>query len=321
MAWSALIPRQRSNNGIPGGIARVKILANRWCFLAVCISLLLPVSARGAAALCVVNVPVADMFSHPTADADVVSQATYGDTVGVITQQPGWTEIRTLDDQYTGWVPDADLLQEKVGDTYASKGQVAVVEELAAHLYREPDLTKHAPVLTVPFETHLEITEVRPDGRWLKVRLVDGRSAWVQQGDVHLYPDATKIPKGSMTIPQMVAFSHRFLGLPYTWGGRSSFGYDCSGFTQMLMRQRGYSIPRDADIQAAWSGFESIPVTSLQAGDLLYFGHDGKITHTGMYIGNNQFIHATVSGHPVIQISELNDHWRKLLIAERRVKQ
>jgi cell wall-associated NlpC family hydrolase len=174
--------------------------------------------------------------------------------------------------------------------------------------------------LTVPFETRLEITQVKPDGRWLKARLVDGRSAWIQQGDVQLYPDVAKIPQGLMTIPEMVTFSHRFLGLPSTWGGRSSFGYDCSGFTQMLMRQRGYDIPRDADVQAAWSGFESIPVSKLKAGDLLYFGHNGKITHTGMFIGNNQFIHATVSDHPVIQISELNEHWRQLLIAERRVK-
>lgn len=282
--------------------------------------LLIALYARAATTRCVVNVPVANMFSHPTTDADVVSQATYGHTVDVLQQQPGWTEIRTRSDQYTGWVQDADLLPEPAGQTYAATGRVAVVEELAAHLYREPDLTKHAPVLTVPFETRLEITEVKPDGRWLKARLADGRAAWIQQGDVQLYPDTAKIPKGSMSIAQMVTFSHRFLGLPYTWGGRSSFGYDCSGFTQMLMQQRGYSIPRDADVQAAWSGFESIPVSSLKAGDLLYFGHDGKITHTGMFIGNNQFIHATVSNHPVIQISDLNEHWRKLLLAERRVK-
>lgn len=119
----------------------------------------------------------------------------------------------------------------------------------------------------------------------------------------------------------MVQFSHRFLGLPYTWGGTSSFGYDCSGFVQMLMRQRGYYIPRDADVQAAWSDFESVTVSDLRAGDLLFFGNKDKITHTGMYIGNGKFIQATVHEHPVIQISSLDKYWRSSLQAQRRVKQ
>jgi cell wall-associated NlpC family hydrolase len=118
----------------------------------------------------------------------------------------------------------------------------------------------------------------------------------------------------------MVVLGKRFLGLPYTWGGRSSFGYDCSGFVQMLMRQRGYYIPRDADVQAAWSGFAPVKRAELRAGDVLFFGSEGKITHTGMYIGKGQFIHATTHDHPVIQISPLNRYWIKLLVAQRRVK-
>jgi cell wall-associated NlpC family hydrolase len=88
----------------------------------------------------------------------------------------------------------------------------------------------------------------------------------------------------------------------------------------MLMRQRGYLIPRDADVQAAWSGFEPVKVSKLRAGDVLFFGSDGKITHTGMFIGHGKFIQATTHDHPVIQISPLDAYWRKLLVVERRVK-
>ncbi len=152
------------------------------------------------------------------------------------------------------------------------------------------------------------------------MELPDQRIAWVQQGDVVLSMNGGADLAPHMTIPQMVKFSHRFLGLPYTWGGTSSFGYDCSGFVQMLMRQRGYLIPRDADVQAAWSGFEPVKVSKLRAGDVLFFGGNGKITHTGMFIGHGKFIQATTHEHPVIQISKLDTYWRNLLVVERRVK-
>ena len=52
----------------------------------------------------------------------------------------------------------------------------------------------------------------------------------------------------------MVELGKPFLGLPYLWGGRPTLGFDCSGFVQMLERQRGIMMPRDAGVQAAWDG-------------------------------------------------------------------
>lgn len=268
----------------------------------------------------VVSVPVANMFSAPSANVDVVSQAIFSTNVDELAEQPGWVKIRTPDDGYTGWVSDSDLVELHGNVGYATTGEVAEVEELRAHLYPNPDVTTHAPLLTLPFEARLEIVKEKPGDRWLQVHLPDGRTAWVQRGDVALSANGGADLKAHMHIPEMVQFSHRFLGLPYTWGGSSSFGYDCSGFVQMLMRQRGYLIPRDADVQAAWSGFEPVKVSALRAGDVLFFGSDGKITHTGMYIGNGKFIQATTHDHPIIQISPLNAYWRKLLVVERRVK-
>lgn len=120
----------------------------------------------------------------------------------------------------------------------------------------------------------------------------------------------------------MIDLAHRFLGITYTWGGVSSFGFDCSGFTQMLERQRGIEMPRDADLQAAWSGVVPVNRADLQPGDLLFFGSSPeKITHTGMYIGDGKFIHDTTHDHPGVQISTLDDQpWIKLLVAARRMK-
>ena len=266
----------------------------------------------------VVLAPVLNMYSKPSTDSDVVSQAIYSVNVSVTEEQTGWVKIKTPGDNYTGWVESASLRKLQDGETYAAAGKVATVESLAAHLYREPSVTKHAPLLTVPFETRLEVVEEKPEenGRWLAVRLPDDRKGWVQRGDLVFNP---KIHE----VPELIELSRRFLGLPYTWGGTSSFGYDCSGFAQMLVRRGGILMPRDAQPQADWGAMQKVEPAALRAGDLLYFGATAKkITHTGFYMGNGEFIHATTSDKPVLQISKLADaKWTKLLVACRRWKQ
>jgi gamma-D-glutamyl-L-lysine dipeptidyl-peptidase len=260
----------------------------------------------------VVKQPVANMYSRPSEDADVVSQAIYGANVAVVEQKEGWARIRTAD-EYLGWTPLKDLVP---GPAYGSKGKVAEVQSLYAHVYREPSVTKHAPVITIPFESKLEVIgEGGGSERWLQVRLVDDRPAWVQAGDV------TFTPK-KMTIAETLEFAKRFLGLPYTWGGTSSYGYDCSGFSQMLGRRRGLNMPRDAQPQADWSGVVPVTREELKPGDLLFFGSsDKKITHTGVYLGEGKFIDATTYQTPMVRIDDLSDpHWTKLLVAMRRVK-
>jgi gamma-D-glutamyl-L-lysine dipeptidyl-peptidase len=255
--------------------------------------------------------PVLNMYSQPTEDADVVSQAIYGANVGILEQKDGWARIRTFDD-YTGWAPLTGL---HPGAPYASKGRVAEVQSLFAHIYREASVTKHAPVVTVPFETKLEVI-AEPEGqKWIQVRLPDDRSGWAQTGDLVFDPKP-------IDIPAMLALSRKFLGLPYTWGGTSSFGYDCSGFAQMLERRRGVMMPRDAQPQAEWSGVVKVTRQELQPGDLLYFGSSEKrITHTGVYLGGGQFINATTNETPMVRIDNLDEpHWTRLLVAMRRVK-
>jgi hypothetical protein len=260
--------------------------------------------ASNAPSQAVVVKPVANMYAQPSEDAEVVSQAIYGSTVGVIEERSGWLHIRTADD-YAGWMPGAGVRR------------VAQVESLFAHIYGEPDVARHQPLLTVPFETRLEVIAepTRNEDRWLEVRLPDHRSGWLQRGDVSF--DAKPL-----TVEAAIALSRRFLGLPYTWGGTSSFGYDCSGFTQMLCRRRGVLIPRDADLQAAWKGVVPISREDLKPGDLLFFGGAADhITHTGMYIGESKFINVTTWIHPVTQICDLGDpHWTRLLVACRRLK-
>jgi gamma-D-glutamyl-L-lysine dipeptidyl-peptidase len=265
-----------------------------------------------AAPNAVVQQPVLNMYSRPSEDADVVSQAIYGANVDIVEKQDAWARIRT-GDAYLGW---AQLKSLVVGPAYGARGKVAEVESLFAHIYREASVTKHAPLITVPFEARLEVVaDLKDDPRWLQVRLPDDRPGWIQAGDVSLAPK-------KMTIAETLEFSRRFLGLPYTWGGTSSYGYDCSGFSQMLGRRRGLNMPRDAQPQAEWSGVVPVDRKDLAPGDLLYFGSsEKKITHTGIYLGDGKFINATTYQTPMVRIDDLNEaHWTKLLVAARRVK-
>ncbi len=269
-----------------------------------------------AASSGVVVRPAANLYSNPSEDSDVVSQAIYASAVGIVEDRGAWVKVRTPDD-YTGWIQAGSVRRLAEGERhYGSGDRVAQVENLFANLYREPSITKHPPLLTVPFETRLEVV-AEPDQeerRWIQVRLPDDRAAWVQRGDVSLEPKV-------LTIQETIGLGKRFLGLPYRWGGTSSFGYDCSGFMQMLCRRRGINLPRDAKPQANWSGAHEVERSQIELGDLLYFGPSlEKIDHTGMYIGDGMFLHASARNHPVIQVSRLGDEpWATLLVAARRV--
>jgi len=299
---------------LPTGVSRIFVAA---LLFALSLLPLLPAGAQKSVpdADFVVAAPVIDMYRNPSMDSDVVSQAIYGTDVLSLKQQGEWYDIRTADG-YSGWVQAADLKALSAGP-YAPDGKVVRITDLSANVYRDPDVALHAPLLHLPWEARLETTSesAASTDRWIPVRLVDGRTAWVQRGDV-------STDFAPLSIDETILLARRFLGITYTWGGVSSFGFDCSGFTQMLLRQRGTEMPRDASVQAAWTGVVPVKREELQPGDLLFFGSSAaKITHTGMYIGNGQFIHDTTHDHPGVQISNLSDQpWTTLLVAARRVK-
>ena len=245
----------------------------------------------------VVVVPVANMYSHPGDRSDVVSQAIYGSNVKLLVARGEWSRIQT-DDRYKGWVPSRHLRIILSGDGYATSGAIVQVDSLFANIYNEPDVTRHKPVVTIPFGARLESVAEKSDAGnkatakpsqshegWIQVYLPDRRNAWIQASDVIADPKP-------LSIPESIELGKRFLGLPYLWGGRSSFGFDCSGFTQMLVRARGINMPRDADQQAV----HGTPVArgALQPGDLVFFrgSASGPITHVGMYVGGGNMIDA-----------------------------
>lgn len=314
----------------------------------VCVFLVVAnLAASAKPAVYVVVVPVANIFSAPSDTSTVVSQAIYGSNVTLLVAKGEWSKIQS-GDRSKGWTPSRFLRLVQIGAGYATAGRFVQVESLFANVYAEPDVTRHKPVVTLSFETRLEIVPPQnasppPDKRaapnkagpavkgashdsnsrkadppsqegWLQVFLPDKRTAWIQASDV--------VDPKPRSIAETVELAKRFVGLPYLWGGTTSFGFDAAGFIQMLMRARGHNLPREPNQQAVWSGAATIGRKDLQAGDLLFLGTSArKITHTGMYLGDGEFIHATAQGHPVVQIGRVDEEpWKNLLVSCRRVK-
>ena len=276
--------------------------------------------SAGPAAAVVTNA-VENMHSRSTASSDVVSQALLGDNVRILKKERNadgedWVQVETPD-TYKGWVLSSALRLLKPGDKpYASSGKVFVVSALLANTYREPNVTKHKPVKVAPVSAVLEVVGERGE-RWLEVNLPCNTRVWVQRGDGEL-GQAPHVWTRT-TAEAMVAMSKRFLGLPYTWGGTSPLGFDCSGFVQLIYKMNGIPLLRDAEMQFAQIDLIAVPVGEEAAGDLVFF--EKKIGHVGMMINTEEFINATTHEKPIVQISRLKDaYWQKIYQGVRRPK-
>lgn len=108
-------------------------------------------------------------------------------------------------------------------------------------------------------------------------------------------------------VSQLLSIAHSFTGVPYVWGGSSPSGFDCSGYIYYVYKQAGYDIART---NAAGQHARSHYVSNPQPGDLVFFEntYTTGISHVGIYIGNNQFIHANDGGVQVTSLS--NSYWK-----------
>ena len=134
-------------------------------------------------------------------------------------------------------------------------------------------------------------------GKWFAVEMADGRKGYVEKSNAEEYASWKKSRK--LTAENIEKTAKLFSGIPYLWGGTSTKGMDCSGFTKTVYRLNGLELYRDADQQAK-AGDEVKPgenFENLKKGDLVFFGRKAsgdrpdRITHVGIYLENQEFIH------------------------------
>lgn len=237
-----------------------------------------------------VSVSVCNIRTKPAHAAEMATQALMGTPVKILDKRGGWLFMQTPD-SYLGWtddpvteLSDSDLAAWKNSDRLIYLNNVGVITD-----------SDGQTVSDIVFGVIIQKTGEK--GGAYTVKLPDGRQGQIQKAEAagfktwaeNVKPDPEK----------MIKFAKSFLGTPYLWGGTSTKAVDCSGFTKTIYYSAGLILTRDASAQYRYGDEISIenPCETLMPGDLLYFGRvrDGKkrITHTGMYIGNTEFIHSS----------------------------
>lgn len=266
---------------------------------------LLPEQKLGEKTYGIIAVSVSNHRTDHKHSAEMATQSLMGTVVKVLKKKGGWYLVQTPDD-YLGWVDDEaveECTKEKADEWIASVRYM--VTSAYTILKSAPD-DKSTPVSDLVAGNLLKFSA--EEGEYIKLITPDGRTGYLPKSHVHEFSDW--VAKSQLTAESIVAASEEFMGVPYLWGGTSSKGVDCSGFTKSVYFMNGLITPRDAS-QQVFEG-ELIDTKSgfslLQPGDLLFFGEKGtdstreRVTHVGIYIGNEEFIHS--SGK--VKINSLN---------------
>ncbi|MDF2500979.1 MAG: NlpC/P60 family protein [Anaerosporomusa subterranea] len=136
-------------------------------------------------------------------------------------------------------------------------------------------------------------------------------------GKVLGWSNKTDQTSASSTATSVLNTAKQYMGVPYVWGGETPTGFDCSGFTQYVLKQNGITIPRTAAEQ--YQSGVSIMKSNLKTGDLVFFTtYKPGASHVGFYMGDGKFIHAS-SGAKQVTISSLDEsYYTEKYIGARR---
>lgn len=243
----------------------------------------------------IINNSVANLRSSPSHPAQLVTQATLGMPIKVLKKRSSWYLIQTPDD-YLAWV-DYGGLETMTEQEYTDWSEESKIIYLETHgfAYEQPS-TDSPRVSDLVSGSILNV--VGTSGDFYEVRYPDGRSGYVSRAEARDFDGWKSSVEASQD--QLVETAETMKGAPYLWGGTSSKGMDCSGFTKTIYFMNGWIIPRDASqqVKAGKSIDTSDGFDNLEPGDLLFFGTpatdstDQRVVHVGMWIGNDEFIHS-----------------------------
>lgn len=215
-------------------------------------------------AICLVNISPVRAANDDT--AEIVTQLLFGEVFTAHEIKQSWCRITTFNDNYEGWI-----------------------DVKHAHFLSEKEVKKWHDIAVPQLELTREL--ITPWGKQIISRGAyipfDGRQQFnIGSADFEL---ESTTPFVKPTYPYELALE--YLNTPYLWGGKSAFGIDCSGLTQMVYRFYDYNLPRDASQQVEIG--REVEYNDVQENDLAFFENaNGKITHVGIIGEDQTIIHA-----------------------------
>ena len=220
--------------------------------------------------------------------SEMINQLIYGDIIEILEEKEKWVKIKSVFDDYIGWIDKKqyfkinDSIKLDLNNPVYSVNLVEFIEN------------NNNELVTIPIGS--DISNIS-----LMNHKFDGKTI-----------------SGKNNRDSIVNTALLFLNSPYLWGGKTPFGIDCSGFTQMVYKINGYKLSRDAKDQANQGETLSF-IEESEAGDLAFFNNDqGDIIHVGIILQNNHIIHASGKvridriDHSGIYNNDLNKHTHSL---------
>lgn len=232
--------------------------------------------------------------------AEIVTQLLFGETYQVIEEEPKWIKIKTALDNYECWICRKQFHE-------------ITSEEFDNHNLNDFPLCDSLTASIT--DNHGEVTQIS----------LGATLPYFHKSSVKIRKEKYDYEGGINTPSKdnLVEYALKYLNAPYLWGGRSPFGIDCSGFSQIVYRLCGINIPRDA-YQQAEEGHNIGFIELTEPGDLAFFDNEeGNITHVGIVTEPGKIIHASGKvridnlDHQGIFNKELGEYTHKLRVVKR----
>ena len=239
---------------------------------------------------------------QPDYESPLETQELMGTVVEIVGESGYWREIISPQ-PYKAWCTDQGLVEMSTEELKAYEAAPKVIfNDLYGHIYIRPS-DKGETLCDLVGGNILRY--VGKKGKWTQVMLPSGKTGYVQSKFLKKHEGFRSIAMGEgsaesispETSEAIIAQAEKLLGVPYLWGGMSAKGVDCSGLVRISHIMNGILLPRNASQQIKCG--ERVPLDQLQRGDLVYFGTPAtddkpmRVTHVGIYLGNNKIIHSS----------------------------
>ncbi len=210
----------------------------------------------------------------PSDQSEMINQLIFGDLLTILDRTESWFLIATEHDLYEGWV---DVKQITIIEQSQFNELVKTTPFLLSKIYScvstKDEETKHIVLGSKLHGYHQNTFSILNKKYCLKETTLN-KVLKIVENDI-------------------ITIAMKYIGTPYLWGGRSPFGIDCSGFTQIVFSMVGINLKRDASLQVKMGEIVNF-INESKAGDLAFFDNsENKITHVGIILDNKRIIHAS----------------------------